>query len=789
MTNIVTLGYEYFPDPTKGRPVFNGSIYVGEPDTDPTIPSNQKSISVIEEDGTVVPVSQPVNTGAGGVPLYNGSPVQLQVDGEYSLAVLNGSGSQVYYLASGFKNILSSEVLYNQGDAGAVDRTVESKLQESVSVKDFGAVGDGVTDDAVAIQAAIDANSGKTITLDGSYAISDTIYLTRGTRLLGVGNVDAWSGRTTGSKIITTGVGTARVWTDVNDPGYAQWYDLTDTAVTVMIVTEGDSTLENILVSTDDAWDIGIFNPACKRVSHINVDTYGDFAIAGYYIDATWGKNNTALNDLHANSYRTVNTDGAPNECYHENCWYLADSVGCMGKGTDRDPEDASNISELVWSEGGVSDLVFSSCRFGSDNGTVADKLKHGLYFDWGYARDINDRDSAYFQNHYFYGCSFRSGSHGRYSLLLDRSRYDNFVGMYGEISSGYTTSLITTTATSTPEEIVSPNPRAGSDGRSYKVKFDAATLALDIRTTEWTVGATVTSTSGGSFVIEGIGFDGVNHFFITGLVTGTVAISDTLTQAASQAVVEVAVCNDRTQNTNTVGQTSFSTASGTYSRVGGRNLQYPRAQIAGLVFAENEIKGLVDGVIDLEATGSVAQVSGSTYTTEGTTNEVRSTGTQLNLYANSGAANDRIRWLGVSLDSYNQADLGSSGRRWDTIYAINGTINTSDEREKTELLTLSEAENSCALELKHNIRKFRFTDSVKKKGDKARIHFGVGAQTIGDIFRAHGLNPDNYGLFCYDEWDEEYEEIDGKLVKTANAGNRYGIRYEELLCFIIGAA
>jgi len=41
-----------------------------------------------------------------------------------------------------------------QAGTGAVQRTVESKLQDVVSVKDFGAVGDGVTDDTEKIRAA-----------------------------------------------------------------------------------------------------------------------------------------------------------------------------------------------------------------------------------------------------------------------------------------------------------------------------------------------------------------------------------------------------------------------------------------------------------------------------------------------------------------------------------------------------------------------------------------------------------------------------------------------------------
>jgi len=82
-------------------------------------------------------------------------------------------------LANGVTNedivsVVSGKVNFTQAGTGAVQRTVESKLQDVVSVKDFGAVGDGTTNDAAAIQAAL--NTAKVVYFPpGTYAVQTAL--------------------------------------------------------------------------------------------------------------------------------------------------------------------------------------------------------------------------------------------------------------------------------------------------------------------------------------------------------------------------------------------------------------------------------------------------------------------------------------------------------------------------------------------------------------------------------------------------------------------------------------
>jgi polygalacturonase len=80
-----------------------------------------------------------------------------------------------------------------QAGSGAVQRTVESKLQDTVSVKDFGAVGDGVADDTVAIQAAFNSGASHIYYPTGVYLQQSIAIPTSVNKVYGSGTVKQYS--------------------------------------------------------------------------------------------------------------------------------------------------------------------------------------------------------------------------------------------------------------------------------------------------------------------------------------------------------------------------------------------------------------------------------------------------------------------------------------------------------------------------------------------------------------------------------------------------------------------
>lgn len=76
----------------------------------------------------------------------------------------------------------SINVSYNPPFTNSVTTNVQTKLSQSVSIKDFGAVGNGTTDDTAAIQAAFNyaiPNSIQIIIPAGTYLINGTITITK----------------------------------------------------------------------------------------------------------------------------------------------------------------------------------------------------------------------------------------------------------------------------------------------------------------------------------------------------------------------------------------------------------------------------------------------------------------------------------------------------------------------------------------------------------------------------------------------------------------------------------
>lgn len=168
MSNQFISPFTYFVNPSTGKPIGNGLLYIGEPDADPQ--DFPVQVYVVQQDSVNLPISQPITLSAGGVAIYNGSPVQLKYDGVFvSVKTTTSNGSLIYYTPRCEALLTASELEDPDSQFVIGGKTVEDiikQLDVYTTVEENGGV-----------QEALDTGLPVFLKADTDYQIDETLII------------------------------------------------------------------------------------------------------------------------------------------------------------------------------------------------------------------------------------------------------------------------------------------------------------------------------------------------------------------------------------------------------------------------------------------------------------------------------------------------------------------------------------------------------------------------------------------------------------------------------------
>lgn len=135
-----------------------------------------------------------------------------------------------------------------------------------------------------------------------------------------------------------------------------------------------------------------------------------------------------------------------------------------------------------------------------------------------------------------------------------------------------------------------------------------------------------------------------------------------------------------------------------------------------------------------------------------------------------------------------NSIALGDASFRWSVVYAATGTINTSDETQKQDIVGIDDALIDAFLSVEPVT--YRWKDAVAGKGDAARIHAGWIAQHLQAALIAQGCDPGRYAIWCEDEVYAPVPGWNGEGVPDVQptGEKRQALRYDQFIALMEAA-